>query len=74
MAAHKAYVLTYLRHDGKWAWHLKSGANIIATDGGQGYENESDCQDMAEKVVGGSYAFVDYYRSDEPSDGDAVPE
>lgn len=34
---------TYQRADGKWAWRIKSGDDIAATDGGQGYENESDC-------------------------------
>lgn len=33
----------YKREDGKWAWRLvASNGQIIATDGGQGYENRAD--------------------------------
>lgn len=48
--------LLYTRADGKWAWNLSVNGQIIATDGGQGYENESDCRAMADKVVGGHYS------------------
>lgn len=38
---------TYKRRDGKYAWRITVGtgesADIVATDGGQGYENEKDC-------------------------------
>lgn len=47
--------LLYKRADGNWAWHLQSGSNIIATDGGQGYENEGDARTMADRVIGGYY-------------------
>lgn len=35
----------YRRDDGKYAWRIKAGNNeIVATDGGQGYENLADCE------------------------------
>lgn len=43
------------RADGKWGWQLVSNGNIIATDGNQGYENESYCREMADKIIGGHY-------------------
>jgi Domain of unknown function (DUF1508) len=40
------------QHDDEWAWHLEAASGlIIATDGGQGYENEKDCQTIADSVV-----------------------
>lgn len=46
----------YQREDGKWAWHLKArNGKIIATDGGQGYENRGDCERTATAVVNGDY-------------------
>lgn len=54
----------YQRPDKKWGWRLKSdNGNIIATDGGQGYENEADCKAMADKVVGGTYKDAKKYRA-----------
>jgi uncharacterized protein YegP (UPF0339 family) len=48
--------LVYKRSDGKWAWRLKAdNGAIIATDGGQGYNNEGDCRTMADRVIGGYY-------------------
>lgn len=42
----------YKREDGKWAWRLKGGnGQIVATDGGQGYENRGDAQRMAEGII-----------------------
>lgn len=47
----------YQRADGRWAWRLVAGnGQIIATDGGQGYENRADCEQIAAAVVGGHYA------------------
>lgn len=47
----------YTCSDGRWAWRLKSdNGQIVATDGGQGYENESDARAVADAVVGGDYA------------------
>lgn len=51
--------LLYRRTDGKWAWHLKVGSNIVATDGGQGYENESDAREIADRVIEGHYSKAD---------------
>lgn len=48
--------LVYKRGDGKWAWHLKAdNGQIVATDGGQGYNNENDCRAMADRIIGGHY-------------------
>lgn len=42
----------YKRTDGKWAWRLTAdNGSVVAVDGGQGYNNYSDCQAMADKVV-----------------------
>jgi uncharacterized protein YegP (UPF0339 family) len=50
----------YTRSDGKWAWRLVAdNGKVIATDGGQGYENESDCRDIADRVVGGAFKDAD---------------
>lgn len=47
----------YQRTDNRWAWRLvAANGRIIATDGGQGYENKSDCERMANDIVGGHYA------------------
>lgn len=52
-----ATVEVFQRVDGTWAWHLQAGnGEIIATDGGQGYVNKSDAQDMARKVVNGMFS------------------
>lgn len=46
----------YRRVDGKFAWRLKAGnGEIIATDGGQGFENLADCRAVARRVVTGKY-------------------
>jgi uncharacterized protein YegP (UPF0339 family) len=48
--------LLFQRDDGRWAWHLEAdNGRIIATDGGQGYENEDDARSMAERVIGGEF-------------------
>jgi len=47
----------YQRADCKWAWHLKAdNGAIVATDGSQGYENEGDAREMADRVIGGHYS------------------
>ncbi|MBD5382249.1 YegP family protein [Clavibacter sepedonicus] len=49
--------LTYKRADGRWAWRLTTdNGQVIATDGSQGYENESDAQRMGDLVISGTYA------------------
>ena len=51
-----ATVEIYTRTDGKYAWRLiASNGSIISNDGGQGYENKSDCERMARYVVNGKY-------------------
>lgn len=50
-------LVIYQREDNRWAWHLRAGnGNIIATDGGQGYENRADCARIATAIVTGLYA------------------
>lgn len=47
----------YQRTDGKWAWRLiASNGQVIATDGGQGYENRADCERVGKAIVAGLYA------------------
>jgi len=49
--------VVYARADGKWAWRLKAdNGRVIATDGGQGYENEAECRRMADSIIGGDYS------------------
>ncbi|WP_422935113.1 DUF1508 domain-containing protein [Sinomonas sp. P47F7] len=46
----------YTRNDGKWGWRLEEdNGRIIAIDGGQGYDSESDARDMADKTIGGHF-------------------
>jgi uncharacterized protein YegP (UPF0339 family) len=46
----------FKRADGKWAWRLiADNSEIIATDGGQGYENEDDCRSMADRIISGEF-------------------
>ena len=48
--------ILYTRSDGKWAWRLKAdNERIIAVDGSQGYENEADARDMADRVISGEF-------------------
>lgn len=45
------------RSDCKWGWHLKAdNGQIVATDGGQGYENEGEARRMADRIIGGEFA------------------
>ena len=47
----------YKRTDGKWAWRLLAdNGYVIATDGGQGYNNESDCRAISDRVINGGYS------------------
>ncbi|MDP9336369.1 MAG: YegP family protein [Actinomycetota bacterium] len=55
------------RADGKWGWHLKADNNkIIATDGNQGYENEGDARDMADRIIGGEFKDAEKKISRQP--------
>ena len=52
----------YQRADRKWAWRLKAdNGQVIATDGGQGYENRGDCEQIANAVIGGQYIAAKSY-------------
>lgn len=48
--------ILYKRSDGKWGWRLEVNGRIVATDGGQGYENEDDARNMADRIIGGEFA------------------
>lgn len=46
----------YKRQDGLWAWHLLAeNGQVVATDGGQGYEHRLECVEMAEKATAYSW-------------------
>jgi uncharacterized protein YegP (UPF0339 family) len=48
--------ILFTRSDGRWAWRLEAdNGRVIATDGGQGYENESDARSMADRIIGGEF-------------------
>ena len=50
----------FQREDGLWAWRLiASNGEIVATDGGQGYENRRDAERTADAVARGRYAPAD---------------
>lgn len=52
--------ILYQREDCKWGWRLRAdNEQIIATDGGQGYENESDAREMADRIIGGEFSDAD---------------
>jgi len=52
--------ILYARTDGKWAWRLEAdNGRIIATDGGQGYEDENDARTMADRIIGGEFKDAD---------------
>ncbi|MEV8023675.1 hypothetical protein [Microbacterium sp. NPDC080220] len=68
MAQVKEQRLTIIkRRDGKYGWSLygDNGTDIIATDGGQGYENYADALTMARKVTSGHYASSPLYNRDD---------
>lgn len=46
----------YARPDGTWGWRLKVNGLVVATDGGQGYEDEADCRKIADRILGGEFA------------------
>jgi len=41
---------------GGWQLIGDNGSDIIAIDGGQGYQDEGEARDMADKIIGGHYA------------------
>ncbi|TKR27146.1 DUF1508 domain-containing protein [Cellulomonas hominis] len=58
----------YERPDGRWGWRLKAdNGQVIATDGTQGYENEQDARSMADRIIGGEFAYADKKISRQPN-------
>ena len=54
-----ATFVVYQRTDGKWAWRLThTNTHILATDGGQGYENRSEAERIGRAVCNGNYGPV----------------
>jgi uncharacterized protein YegP (UPF0339 family) len=46
----------YKRTDGKWAFRVKaSNGQVVATDGGQGYEAKSSARSTLERLMAGEY-------------------
>ncbi len=46
----------YQRSDKKWAFRVKaSNGEVVATDGGQGYEAKASAQSTLEKLMRGDY-------------------
>lgn len=46
----------YKRSDGRWAFRVKaSNGEIVATDGGQGYESKASARSTLEKLMKGDY-------------------
>lgn len=45
----------FKRSDGKWSFRVRSSSDIVATDGGQGYNSKSDAKDILKKLVDGTY-------------------
>lgn len=52
--------VVYQRTDCRWGWRLRAdNGQIIATDGGQGYENEADARTMADRIIRGDFAAAE---------------
>ena len=49
----------FKREDDKFAWHIvEDNGQIVATDGGQGYENRNECVEMAKLVTSDQFEIV----------------
>jgi uncharacterized protein YegP (UPF0339 family) len=47
----------YKRHDGKYAFRvLASNGRIVATDGGQGYDDKAAAKETLAKLMEGGYS------------------
>jgi uncharacterized protein YegP (UPF0339 family) len=47
---------TYARSDGKYAFRVRaSNGEIVATDGGQGYDRRSAAKETLQKLMRGDY-------------------
>lgn len=59
----------YRRKDRRWAWRLvAANGQVVATDGGQGYERRVDARRMAQSILAGTFAVVDLATADPPYD------
>jgi len=47
----KLEITVYKRTDQKWDWRAKRGNAIVATSGGQGYENVGDCEETLKNYL-----------------------
>jgi len=46
------HIEVYKREDGKWAFRVRAAnGEIIATDGGQGYENRGDAERTVKQLT-----------------------
>lgn len=61
----------YKREDGKLGWRVRVDDNIIATDGGQGYENKKDMLQSFFGLFFGTYdeSFLELYNEWKPDGG-----
>lgn len=75
MAENNHSVETYEREDGKRGWRIKSGDDIVATDGGQGYNNEEDALTGLYNIFFGSYdtSFLELYQKWQDYAGQETP-
>jgi hypothetical protein len=66
----------YKREDGKHAWRIKVGDDVVATDGGQGYENRKDMLQSFFGLYFGKYdeSFMDLYDEWRPHGAPSTPE
>lgn len=59
--------VVYQREDCRWGWQLKAdNGRVIATDGTQGYENETDARAMADRITSGEFRNADKKRAPRP--------
>jgi len=52
--------VVYRRADGKWAWQLIAYGDIVAADGGQGYDSAEEAAAVADGVIGGDYKDAEH--------------
>jgi hypothetical protein len=59
---------TYQRADSKWSWRINVGGDIVATDGGQGYENKKDMLNSLFGIFFGTFdeSFLTLYQEWNP--------
>jgi uncharacterized protein YegP (UPF0339 family) len=49
----------YKRKDKKWSWRVRAAnQKVVATDGGQGYENKADAVDIAVRLTNSQLPYV----------------